>query len=250
MIGYKTRGRGYEKVLVLHDWFSDCTSYEAVTNHLDIQKYTFVFMDMRGYGQSKTINGICSMEEAAQDALALVDRLKWDRFHLVCHSMSSLAACHMMVQDNARIQKVVAITPVPPCGSPAPEDVVEFLETAALGNKELATQIIHFMTGHRLAEAFIAGKVANWFSCSAPEARVAYLHAFTQTDLSNQIKGMLTPILTLSGAYDAEGYGEDVMRKTFGTWFANHTHKTLPDCGHFPMQEIPEVLAAEIQNFL
>jgi 3-oxoadipate enol-lactonase len=249
MIGYTTRGRGNKKVLVLHDWFSDCTSYETFVTHLDTQKFTFAFMDMRGYGRSKNIDGLGNIEEAANDAFALADHLKWHTFYVICHSMSALVTCQMLIQNHERVERVVAITPVPPCGSAVEDDILLFLETAASGHVTSALDIIRFITGHRLDENFVSEKVDHWFHCSRPEARITYLHSFTQTDLSHQIRGMATPILTLSGVHDAEAYGADMMKKTFACWFPNHTHKTLGGCGHFPMQEIPKVLALAIQNF-
>ncbi len=51
LIGYKLIGTGTEKVLALHNWFCDSTSYDPVLPYLDTEKYTYLFMDARGYGR-------------------------------------------------------------------------------------------------------------------------------------------------------------------------------------------------------
>lgn len=250
MIGYKKFGQGPQKILLLHDWFADSTSYISLIDQMDKARFTFVCMDMRGYGQSRHIAGVCSAEEAANDAWALIDYLKWDQFSVICHSMSALVVCAMLSQKQDPIQKIIGITPVPPCGAPVPEDIFYVIEAAALGDREIATQVIQFMTGHQQTENFVKEKVDCFLAASVPEARLAYAHMFTQTDLSAQIQGTPTPILTITGEHDAESYSPDVMLKTFGAWFKNHKNTPVTGRGHFPETENTQGLVEAINSFL
>ncbi len=250
MIGYETYGRGSHKVLVLHDWFADHTSYDLVRPFLDPETFTYVFADLRGYGRSKTIPGECTLLEASQDVIALVDRLKWAHFDLVTHSMSGQIGQYVAASHSDRVTKLVAITPVPACGSPAPEDVLAFLSDAALSNDESAIQIVDFMTGGRHGPTFAHEKVALWRRCSIPEARVAYLQMFSQTDISDQVKGCLVPCLIIAGAHDAPAYQSQVFEATLLQWLP-HAHLVVcADAGHYPMVEAPAWLAEQIEKFL
>ncbi len=248
MIGHKVYGNGPRKVVVLHDWFGDSTNYDFMLPCLDIQAFTYVFMDLRGYGRSKNLAGECTVEEGAADVLVLADFLRWPVFDIVSHSMSALIAQYLSL--NERIKRIVAITPVPACGAPVPEAVLAFLEDAALRNQVSARQIIQFMTGYRQPSTFVEQKVQQWYETSNPQARAAYLRMFSQTNFSDHIKGVKTPFLVLVGAHDAEAYGEPVMQQTFLNWYPNAELKILKGCGHYPMQETPKVLAQMVQEYL
>jgi len=250
MIGHKLYGKGLEKVLVMHDWFSDCSSYDAMLPFLDVNRFTYAFMDLRGYGRSRAIQGNCSVEEAAQDALALADHLRWNQFYVVGHSMSGMIAQRIALDAQPRVKGVVAITPVPACGSPIPEDVMTFLEGAAHSNNQSACQIIGFMTGNKLPDRFCEYKVQQWRATSIPEARVAYLRMFAETNFADQVKGIETPFLVIIGGHDAEGHSESVMKETFLKWYPKAKLAIIQNSGHYPMQETPLYLLGLIENFL
>ncbi len=250
MIGYASLGQGPCKILVIHDWFSDCSSYDPLKDYLNPIKSTYVFADLRGYGKSKHIQGTCSVKEATSDIIALADHLKWDSFFIMGHSMSGQIAQSIAATIPDRIKGVVAITPVPACGSPVPDDVLSYLEDAASHNDRSAAEIVHFMTGNRHSQDFIDFKVSRWRSTSHPEARVAYLHMFTQTDISNKTRGTNVPFLVLVGEHDAPAHQLDVMEKTFKKDYPNTQIMVISNCGHYPMQESPVSLVDAIDSFI
>src|SRR5260370_7491019 len=88
---HKAIGSGPEKVIVLHGWFGDHRAYEAVFDHLDTASFTYAFADIRGYGNSRDIDGDYTIGAIACDTLALADKLGWTEFHLVCHSITRTA---------------------------------------------------------------------------------------------------------------------------------------------------------------
>lgn len=256
IIGHKILGRGPFKVLVMHDWFGDSTNYDLLFDFLDLETFTYAFVDLRGYGRSKNILGQCSVEEGASDIVFLTNHLKWKEFSIISHSMSALVAQYLVSPffqtevGELDIKKIIAITPVPACGSPAPEEALKFLEDAATSNKVSANQVIQFMTGYQQPIDFIEKKVEQWYETSLPEARSAYLAMFSQTNFAQQIQNIETPFLVIVGANDAEAYNEAVMRETFMKWYPNAQLKVLLNCGHFPMLEQPAVLADVCQTFL
>ena len=82
-IAHKQIGSGKEKVLVMHNWMGDSTSYDSMLPYLDTDEYTYVFVDLRGYGCSKEMRGTYSVEEASTDAIKLIDSFAWNKFHLI-----------------------------------------------------------------------------------------------------------------------------------------------------------------------
>jgi 3-oxoadipate enol-lactonase len=91
-LGYTTLGHGDERVLMLHDWSCDHTTYDPVTPFLDGTRFTYVFADLRGYGLSRQIEGKYTVEEASRDSLELAASLGWSRFHVIGHSMTGMVS--------------------------------------------------------------------------------------------------------------------------------------------------------------
>jgi 3-oxoadipate enol-lactonase len=245
---YNSFGSGSENVLVMHNWFSDNSCYAPILPYLDHAKYTFVFMDLRGYGEAKEVRGKYSLKEASDDALLLVNALKWERFHVLSHSMSSMIAQKIALDHPTRIKSLVGINPIPASGAPRTPELLTFLEEASLSNEESAIECIHALTNRRYSQTVAKKLVSNWRNCSTPEARMAYLHMFSNTDFSNQVKGLKTPMLLLLGEHDLQE-NETLMDKTFLKWYPNTHIASCKGAGHFLIQESPLYLASSIETF-
>ena len=251
LAGHKLIGSGKEKVLVLHNWFCDSSSYDPLLPYLDIEKFTYLFMDLRGYGRSKDLQGEYSVQEASQDAVALVNSLSWNQFHIVGHSMSGMIAQKIALDNSTRVKSVVAITPVPACGSPKPVEIMNFLEEAALSNDDNAIECANLLTGRRFSNFVARNMVSHWRSCSSSKARIEYLHMFSNTDFSSSANGLQTPMLVIYGEFDIEGIeAEASIRNTFLKWYPNAKMECCKGSGHFPTQETPIYLASIIEKFL
>ncbi|MBA3722506.1 MAG: alpha/beta hydrolase [Parachlamydiaceae bacterium] len=248
-IAHKQIGSGKEKVLVMHNWMGDSTSYDSMLPYFNTDEYTYVFIDLRGYGRSKEMRGTYSVEEASTDAIKLIDSLAWNKFHLVGHSMSGMIVQKIAVDNPSRVKSIVAITPVPACGSPGPKEMMDFLGSAALNNDEAAMQCINTLTSNRYTQAFAKNMVTDLRQKSTSEARLGYLKMFSYTDFSESVKGLQTPILVLFGEYDFEG-SEAFMRNTFLIWYPNVQLECCKTSGHYPMIETPIALVATIEKFL
>ena len=80
-----TVGSGDHHVLALHGWFGSARGWGSLPDYLDRSRFTYVFMDLRGYGERQQVSGDFTMAEAAADALVLADELGWDRFSVIGH---------------------------------------------------------------------------------------------------------------------------------------------------------------------
>lgn len=249
-LGHTIVGSGKTKVIVTHDWLSDCSGYDNLIPYLDTDHFTFAFVDLRGYGKSRKISGLCTVEEAAQDLYDIADTLKWERFHFVGHSMSGMIGQYMAATNPNRIQSMVLITPIAASGSPIPEVMLPFIQDATRSNDFSAEQMINFMSGNRLAQTFLSYKVRRWRETSETEARLAYLEMFSNTDFSSKMTGLKTPVLVVVGLHDAEANSLDVIKKTILSWCSNAEHALVENAGHYPTQETPVYLATLIDAYL
>ena len=249
LLGHRLIGSGKEKVVVLHNWFCDSSSYDPMIPYLNTEKFTYALVDVRGYGLSKERVGSFSVEEASSDVLQLTDAFGWEEFHVVGHSMSGMIAQKIIVDAPSRVKSVVAITPVPACGSHPPVEVMTFLEAAACGNEAYAIESCHISTSRRYTECVARKMALDWWGCSVAEARLGYLHMFAETDFSESVKGLKTPMLVIFCNRDFEGV-EEMLKQTFLKWYPNAQMEYCEGSGHFPMQETPIFLASAIERFL
>ncbi len=91
-----------EKVVVYNDWMGDCTSWEPVMQYLDVDRFTYVLTDVRGYGRSIHLTGEYNETEAAADTLELIDHLSWNRVHLVGFSMTGMVVERLAIDVPER----------------------------------------------------------------------------------------------------------------------------------------------------
>ncbi|HEY4318570.1 MAG TPA: alpha/beta fold hydrolase [Herbaspirillum sp.] len=246
--GYLQFGHGERKVLVMSGAFGHGGDWGAFAEALDPETATYVFFDYRGYGLSRHLDGAFTFEEAAQDALRLIDHLGWRRFSLVGHSMGGVAMQRVLLAAPDRIERMVAIAGVPACSSRMDaQRLAGFGEAAtSLEKREF---ILDFSTGRRLPKAWIARLARQSWSSAAPQAFLAYLRDWGAVDFSAQVKGNATPLKVLIGAHDPS-LNAELMQSTWLAWYPDASLETLANAGHYPMHEVPLALAASVQEFL
>ena len=177
---YRTLGTGAHTVLCLHGWFGSSTGWgEDFCAVLDTDTFRYVFMNYRGYGERADVAGDLTLEEIAQDALALADELGADRFSVVGHSMGGGAAQRVLSLAPDRVDRLVGISPTPASGVPFDDDGWGLFSGAAQEDGNRAA-IIDFTTGNRLSQRWIDAMVRHSVERSTREAFGAYLELVGQ----------------------------------------------------------------------
>jgi 3-oxoadipate enol-lactonase len=249
LLGYHKLGNGKRTILVLHEWLGDHSNYFPIMPYLDMNKFTYIFADLRGYGLSKFMKGHFSATEAAADAIRLMNLLGVESFDVVGHSMSGLIGQRVLLDAQGRVGCLIAITPVPASGFPLSPSEKEKL-VAVIGDDNAARAMIASRTSGRYSEAWINWKLAMVRRAAFPEAMHGYLEMFTQTDFAAQAVGVRTPVFAIVGAYDIPFYREASVRHGFERLYPNFTLFVSQESGHYPMLETPVLLASQIEEFL
>ena len=249
-LGFTTFGDGPTRVLVLHDWFCDHSSWDGALPYLSTGRFTYAFADLRGYGASRDIEGDCTLEEAAGDAIALADRLEWKRFSLIGHSMSGLVVQRIAQLVPDRIERVVAITPVAPGGMGLDPGAVAFMRSIALGTDEERYAAVGSMWGTRLSETWVRYKLRRWRETASPEAAAKYVEMWGATEISEGARGIATPMLIVAAAQDAPPFQAAALEASMLPFYPNARLISLGESGHYPMQEQPPLLATAVERFL
>jgi pimeloyl-ACP methyl ester carboxylesterase len=246
---YVTIGSGDHHVLAIHGWFGSARGWGSLPEFLDGSAYTWVFMDLRGYGDRRDTPGEFTVDEVAADTLSVADDLGWDRFSVVGHSMGAKFAHRVLLRAPERVRKLVGLNSVPAGGVPMDDDGWALFSGAATEPRNRAA-IIDFSTGNKLTKTFINRVVQHSLDNSTTEAFAAYLQAWAKSDFSAQAKvDTTTPVKLIVGVNDP-ALSADLMEQTWMVTFPDAELTILSDAGHYPMFESPVSLATSIEEFL
>ncbi|MBK7928319.1 MAG: alpha/beta hydrolase [Bryobacterales bacterium] len=236
--GHTLIGHGPEKVLVMHNWMATHRSFQPVWPLLDQQRFTYAFMDHRGYGLSMHIAGDYTAQEAATDGLRLATELGWQRFHVMGHSMSGMVAQRLAANAPDRVKSLIAVTPVPASGVPL-DAAGQALFSSAIGDDGDWKTIAHMITGNRLTPLWHESNLHEFRSQVNPAAATGFLRMWSATDFHREVKQLPVPVLAVVGRHDFPAFGPEAIQGTLGAWFPNFTLEVLEGSGHHPMAEEP-----------
>lgn len=253
MLGHEVVGSGSERIMVFNDWLADCSSWKPMHPYLNRDRFTYVFADLRGYGRSRSISGKYDVNEAAQDAFCLADRLGWDRFSVVGFSMTGMVIERMVLDAPARITSEIAVGPVSAAGvSMSDADKTMFLNT--LTDDDAVRELAARISGRRLSKGWLDHKLMLERTTRSREAPPNYLEMWTNSAYSfaDEVRDARPEVslLVVVGDWDDEAFREQRMRETFLAWHPNAELISIANCGHCPMQEAPVYLTTLIEDFV
>lgn len=249
LLGHRRIGFGPEAVIVMHEWLGDHQNWEPMWAYLSTGRFSYFFVDLRGYGWSKDLTGDYSVAEAASDVLGVMNHYSCQRFHVVGHSMSAMIAQKLMLSAPTRVKSIVAICPVPASGFCADEDALKLLQ-AVIDDDEAARRAIFARGGSRYGDTWLNHKLGIARRASNRAAMQGYLQMFTKTNFSSEIHGAEAPILAIVGKHDIPYYREKSVRENFENLYANFSLVVCEGAGHYPMLETPVFLAAQMEQFM
>ncbi|MFB7665758.1 alpha/beta fold hydrolase [Kitasatospora sp. NPDC056138] len=247
-ISHRVIGAGGHRVIVLHDWFGTSAGWGPFLDHLDGGTFSYAFLDYRGYGLRADVPGDFTLAEIAQDVLALADRLGWDTFSLVGHSMGGKAAQRVLVEAPHRVRRLAGIAGVPASAYPLEGEAYELFHGAA-DHPANRRAILDLVTGHRAPAVWLDRMTAQSLALSRRDAFAAYLDDWSTLDFAAKITGSRLPVRVFVGEHDL-ALTPEVMRATWLSHYPDATLEVLPNSGHYPMYEIPVAFAAALESFL
>jgi 3-oxoadipate enol-lactonase len=237
-------------VIVLNDWLCDTSTWDGARPYLDGRDFSWAFTDLRGYGASRQILGRYELQEAALDVLEVADFLGWERFAIVGHSMSTLVAMYLAQEQPDSVTQAVLVTPVPPRGMGADDQMLAYLDAVALGDDATRAARMAPMWGERLGTGWMEYKLARWRETAEPRAVAAYARMYAKHGLPEPDKKITMPLLAVTGELDAPHMREASVKEFLAPLSDKLDVVPIAMSGHYPMQETPPLLCAILQRFL
>ncbi|MFE7312244.1 alpha/beta fold hydrolase [Streptomyces sp. NPDC057555] len=248
VLPHTLHGGGPHKVIAVHGWLADRSAFDPVLPDLDREAFQYALVDLRGYGAARAEPGAFTTAEGAADVLALADRLGWQRFSLVGHSMGGSVAQRVVAAAPRRVRRIVGVSPVPASGLPLPPPQWELFSAAAHVPENRRT-ILDLTTGGRRPAAWLDRMVARSLERSEPGAFRAWLDSWAGEDFADEVTGSAVPALAVTGALDP-ALNAELTRRTWLRWFAAGQVVELPSAGHYAMDETPLELIRTVEDFL
>lgn len=215
-----------------------------------------VAVDNRGSGRSPKPPGPYSIEELADDAVAVLDRLGIESTSVLGHSMGGYIAQELTLRHPARVESLVLLGTAPggPASLPVPEPTLAvWLENAHLGSEDFARATTHlsFAPGWAdehpdLFEHYLAARLEH---PTPPDTwRAQYEGAGRWLAAGRPLEQIATPTLVVHGDADRVvpvENGREIARRIPGAELIE-----LPGRGHNLNLESPGELNRIVLHFL
>ncbi|MEM7015892.1 MAG: alpha/beta hydrolase [Pseudomonadota bacterium] len=112
---YETRGEG-EPLLLHHGYTASRVNWMPIAERLQ-SKYQIILMECRGTGESEdTLDGY-TLEQYAQDVIALIDFLGIGKITYAGHSMGGGIGYLLGLEHAERLNRLVLMAPIPAAGT-------------------------------------------------------------------------------------------------------------------------------------
>src|ERR1700730_18063135 len=216
-IFYKDWGQG-QPIVFHHGWPLSSDDWDAQMLFFVHQGYRVVGIDRRGHGRSSQVSDGHDMDHYAADAAAVVEHLGLRNAVHIGHSTGGGEATHYVAQHgqrDGRVAKLVLIGAVPPImvKTPAnpgglPIEVFDGLRKPLAANR--AQFYLDFASGpfygfNRPGAKPVPGVIQNWWRqamMGSAKAQYDGIKAFSETDFTEDLKGIDVPTLVMHGDDD------------------------------------------------
>ncbi len=251
---------GDRPLLLVHGFTGAKEDFADHLEELAARGWHCVAPDLRGHGGSDQPSGrhCYGLRVFAGDILALADRLGWDRFTLIGHSMGGMAAQHVALEAGHRLEGLVLMN----TSHGAPDGIDPALvelgkSVVAAGGMALLVEASRGQQGalgtpaHERLVATRPGYrefgEAKSLACSADMWMAMVDELLHQPDRLEALTGLQLPTLVLVGEHDKPFLGPS--RRMAGA-IPGAKLVVIPDAGHSPQFENPRAWFQAVVEFL
>lgn len=214
-IFYKDWGKG-QPIVFHHGWPLSSDDWDGQMLFFVQQGYRVVGIDRRGHGRSGQVSDGHDMDHYATDAAAVVEHLELGNSIHIGHSTGGGEVARYVARyGQGRVAKAVLMSAVPPIMVKSPNnpdglpiDVFDGLRKGLAANRAQFFRDLAagpFYGFNRPGVTRLDGIVENWWRqgmMGSAKAHYEGIKAFSETDLTEDLRNMNVPTLVMQGDDD------------------------------------------------
>jgi non-heme chloroperoxidase len=263
-IFYKDWGpKDAQPIVFHHGWPLSSDDWDNQLLFFVNEGYRVVAHDRRGHGLSSQVSDGHDMDHYAADAAAVAAHLNLRNAVHIGHSTGGgEVARYVARHGNGRVAKAVLISSVPPImvksatnPGDTPIEVFDGFRAALAANRSqfyLDVAAGPFYGFNRPGAKVSQGVIQNWWRqgmAGSAKAHYEGIKAFSETDQTEDIKGMNVPTLVMQGDDDQVVPIDDASRLTIKL-LKNGTLKVYPGFPHGMCTTHAEVINPDLLAFI
>ena len=251
---YEMHGDSGEPLILVHGYTGDVTDWCHQVREFS-PTHRVLLLDQRGHGRSAAPRdrSVYTLPNMAGDLEALAEQLQIERFHLVGHSMGGGVVQELALRSPQKLLSLtlldtscrfnVGTDPVMVAWRERRRHLAETRGMAAVAEAEPPQSGAPHYPPERLQEArerlsrmSVDAFLGAWEGLAGWEG---------SEDRAHQI---LVPTLIIFGELDSAGLIEGSMK--LGQLISRSTVEMVPEAGHSPQEERPDLFNAALRRFL
>ena len=240
---YTRHGSG-SPMLLLHGYPLDGSIWSEVVPLL-VDRFELIIPDLRGFGESTTVNTPYTMETFASDVLGLLDHLGFEKTALVGHSMGGYIALAFAKNYPDRLSSLGLVSSQ--ALADAPERKQGRYDMAAQVSEKGVGVVVEAMTSKFTSDPRVQAVAQSVMEQQKPDGIIGALKAMAERDdLSARLSDFKFPLGLVHGDQDAL-IPVDRAREIKAAVPRAHLAE-LKGVGHLPMLEAVEETAKALRN--
>lgn len=241
-LSYERFGSGGPLVLI-HGYPLDHTIWNDVIPLLK-NDFDLILPDLRGFGQSTTVETPYAMSDMADDLAGLLDHLKIEKAMLAGHSMGGYVALAFAKKYPQRVSGLGLIASQAAADSPEGKDR-RYRTAADVAQKGIGV-VVEAMTPKLSADVRVQAFVRALMEKQTPSAVMGALKAMAEReDLISHLSTVIFPVTLIHGNVDALIPID--RAKEMKAVLPSAKLVELQGAGHMPMMEFPTETVAGLR---
>jgi len=237
-LAYTRRGKG-TPLLLIHGYPLDHTSWDEVASLLE-NEFDVITPDLRGFGQSTTVETPYTISEMADDLAGLLDHLGIEKIALAGHSMGGYVALAFARKYPQRVSGLGLVSSQAVADSP--EGKERRYQTAADVAQKGIGIVAEAMTPKLSADVRVRALVRAVIEKQSRPAVIGALKAMAEReDLMSYLSFVPFPVTLIHGDVDVLIPVE--RAKEIKAVLPSARFVELQGAGHMPMMEFPNETA-------